>query len=73
MGGKMQNVEFTYLYRDGGNYKKWGKVVFSDSAQTNINSLEGKLRQGILGGWFVHRKPDKSARNLSVRERRVVI
>jgi hypothetical protein len=50
----MNNVEFIYLYRDGGNYKKWGKVIFSNPDGMNTESAERKLRQGFLeDGMFV--------------------
>jgi len=41
----MSNIEFGYLYRDGGNYKKFGKVVFSNSEQLNPEALEAELRR----------------------------
>jgi hypothetical protein len=31
------NVRFEYLYRDAGNFKNWGEVVFSNPH--NINSI----------------------------------
>ena len=41
----MSNVEFSYLYRDGGNYKKFGRVVFSNPEQLSPEALEIELRQ----------------------------
>ena len=43
----MDNVELSYLYRDGGNYKNWGRVVFSNPGKLNIESVEAQLRQAF--------------------------
>ena len=40
----MSNVEFNYLYRDGGNYKKWGKVIFSNPDGMKTGSVDKELR-----------------------------
>jgi hypothetical protein len=50
----MDNVEFTYLYRDGGNHKKWGRVVFSNPEGASNESVEKRLRQAFLqDGLFI--------------------
>jgi len=50
----MNNVEFVYLYRDGGNYKKWGKVVFANPDRLDCQSVERQLRQAFLqDGLFI--------------------
>jgi hypothetical protein len=50
----MENVEFTYLYRDGGNYKKWGRVVFSDPDGLNCETIETQLQQAFMeDGLFI--------------------
>jgi hypothetical protein len=50
----MDNLEFTYLYRDGGNHKKWGRVVFSNPDRLNGNSIDERLRLAFLqDGLFV--------------------
>jgi hypothetical protein len=48
MEKQMSNIEFSYLYRDGGNYKKWGRVVFSNPDGINTESVERKMRQAFL-------------------------
>ncbi len=38
------NVRFEYLYRDAGNFKRWGEVVFSNSSnigQETFDRLSG--------------------------------
>jgi hypothetical protein len=50
----MSNVEFVYLYRDGGNYKKWGKVIFSNPDGIDTETVERDLRQAFLeDGLFI--------------------
>lgn len=50
----MDNIEFTYLYRDGGNNKKWGRIVFSNPQGANSGSLEKDLRPAFLqDGLFI--------------------
>jgi hypothetical protein len=46
----MSNVEFIYLYRDGSNYKKFGRVVFSNPEQLNPEALEVELRRVFWEG-----------------------
>jgi hypothetical protein len=46
----MSNVEFIYLYRDGGNYKKFGRVVFPNPEQLSPEALEIELRRALWGG-----------------------
>jgi hypothetical protein len=50
----VDNVAFVYLYRDGGNHKKWGRVVFSDPDRLIDDSVEEKLRLAFLqDGMFI--------------------
>jgi hypothetical protein len=50
----MENVEFAYLYRDGGNYKKRGRVVFSNPDCLNSVEVERQLRLTFMeDGLFI--------------------
>jgi hypothetical protein len=50
----MANVEFRYLYRDGGNYKKRGSVIFSNREGLDIDLAAERLRLGFLpDGLFI--------------------
>lgn len=50
----MSNVEFSYLYRDGGNYKKFGRVVFSNPEQITLGTVENALTEALLeDGLFI--------------------
>ena len=54
MEKKVSNVEFSYLYRDGGNYKKHGRVVFSNPDNISSESADKNLRQAFLeDGLFI--------------------
>lgn len=44
----MSNVEFSYLYRDGGNYKTFGKVVFTNPDQLDCDTIEKALIEAFL-------------------------
>ncbi len=44
----MENVKFSYLYRDAGNYKKWAEVVFSNPDRLSLASLTRDLRHALL-------------------------
>jgi hypothetical protein len=53
----LANVEFRYLYRDGGNYRRRGSVVFSNREGLDIDSAAEKLRQAFLpDGLFIARQ-----------------
>jgi hypothetical protein len=50
----MSSVEFFYLYRDGGNYKKCGKVIFSNPDGIDTELVARDLRQAFLeDGLFI--------------------
>lgn len=49
----MPNIKFSYLYRDSGNYKYWGAVVFAYSGAYSLVELEAMLRAKLIDGtWF---------------------
>ena len=48
------NIEFQYLYRDGGNYKKHGRVVFSNPDQLAPELAGTALEKAFLtDGLFI--------------------
>jgi len=50
----MQNVKFTYLYRDAGNYNKWGEVVFRNPEGLVPELITQVLREAFLqDGLFI--------------------
>ena len=53
-----QNVRFHYLYRDSGNYKKFGFKDFSNPFLLTINEIEQKIRSNLISSEFFY--PDKA-------------
>src|SRR5712671_5962091 len=49
----MENIKFIYLYRDGGNYKKWAEVVFSNPTDLTPSVATLKLQQAMTDGLFI--------------------
>jgi hypothetical protein len=46
------NILIEYLYRDAGNNKIWGDVVFSNRMNLDISVLECELRNALIDGEF---------------------
>jgi len=50
----MTNIRFTYLYRDGSNYKNWAEVIFSNPTRLSITEISGRLSFAFLeDGHFI--------------------
>lgn len=50
----MPNIKFIYLYRDGGNYKKWGQVIFRNPNKLSCDSITKALRETFMqDGLFI--------------------
>jgi len=41
-------IRFNYLYRDSGNWKKFGSKRFSNPAQLTVEEIEEKIRQNLI-------------------------
>ena len=48
------NIKFNYLYRDYGNYKTYGFVIFSNPDRLIINVVEDKLEKLLIDSEFFH-------------------
>ena len=49
----MPNIKFNYLYRDGGNYKKFHSVVFGSDECISIEELELLIKSKLIDSeWF---------------------
>jgi hypothetical protein len=46
------NIVFEYLYRDSGNYKKWGSIVFSNSEDHGVDAVRSSIRQAMPCGEY---------------------
>jgi len=50
----MSNIKFSYLYRDGSNYKKYDSVVFSNPDGIDVAELENLIRSKLIDGEFFY-------------------
>jgi hypothetical protein len=48
MKDSKNNLKFNYLYRDAGNYKEWGSVVFSNPKQIDIKQIENQIKEKLI-------------------------
>ena len=48
----MMSLCFEYLYRDSGNYKNWGEVVFSNVNNYEISELVELIRKSLIDREF---------------------
>ncbi len=49
----MPNIKFSYLYRDAGNYKNYGWVVFDNSTNLPLETIEANIKRNLIDGrWF---------------------
>lgn len=46
------NIKFNYLYRDAGNYKTHGSVVFLNPDRLTIEQIESTLRTKLIDEVF---------------------
>ncbi len=46
------NIRFEYLYRDSGNYKNWGDVVFSNKNNISVELLSSLFRELFESGIY---------------------
>ena len=47
-----QNIKFNYLYRDAGNYKSYGSVVFSNKNCLKTEEVNSKITFCLISGEF---------------------
>jgi hypothetical protein len=50
----MANIKFSYLYRDGGNYKKYQEVVFSNPDNIGIENLKTLIQSKLIDGMYFY-------------------
>ncbi len=48
----MNNIRLEYLYRDAGNYKNWGEVVFSNPNRIPVCVAEKLVTETLLEGQY---------------------
>lgn len=48
----MKNLKFEYLYRDAGNYKNWGEVVFYNKSCMSVESIRQEIISKLIDKKF---------------------
>lgn len=49
----MANIKFSYLYRDGANYKNFGTVIFENPGHLSVVELQAFIRSRLIDDtWF---------------------
>lgn len=47
-----QNLKINYLYRDAGNYKHYGSVIFTNKGNLDMLYMENLLRSKLISGEY---------------------
>jgi len=56
MNASKTNIQFHYLYRDAGNYKNFGSIIFSNPEFISIETLKEQIRSVLIDGEFINHK-----------------
>lgn len=49
----MPNIKFSYLYRDGANYKKYDNVIFANPENIDLSELDILIKSKLIDKtWF---------------------
>lgn len=54
--GLKNNIRFNYLYRDAGNYKKCGFVIFRNPENLSVNKITTEIRKNLIDGSYFYPK-----------------
>lgn len=50
------NIKFSYLYRDAGNYKLYGQVVFGNPESIALEEIRNRINAHLIDGEFFEAK-----------------
>lgn len=53
---KMTNIQFNYLYRNTGNFKKFGYIVFDNPNNVELHIVVNFIKENFLNGEFFCRR-----------------
>ena len=56
MSGSSHNIKITYLYRDAGNYKLYGQVVFGNPENIALEEIRNRINAHLIDGEFFEAK-----------------
>jgi hypothetical protein len=49
----MPNIKFSYCYRDSGNYKNYGAVIFANTEGIDLSVVNNLIQAKLIDGtWF---------------------
>ena len=51
------NIRFSYLYRDYGNYKLFGETIFSNPENLSLSEIDARIKARLIDGEFFN--PEK--------------
>ena len=46
------NIKFNYLYRDAGNYKQFGEIIFANQQSKSLEEIKLAIRKNLIEGEF---------------------
>lgn len=52
MGSIHDNVKLNYLYRDAGNYKVYGQIIFKQKSKITIQEIEHVIKSHLIDGEY---------------------
>jgi len=52
MSDLSNNIKFSYLYRDYGNYKLYGETIFSNPENLSLSKIEASIKAKLIDGEF---------------------
>ena len=52
MSDLSNNIRFSYLYRDYGNYKLFGATIFSNPENLSVSEIEVRIKAKLIDGEF---------------------
>jgi hypothetical protein len=51
---RLVNIKFSYLYRDGANYKQFNQVVFNNPSNLTVEEIAATIKKQLIDSqWFV--------------------
>jgi len=52
MNDLLNNIRFSYLYRDYGNYKLFGETIFSNPEKLSLLEIENQIKANLIDREF---------------------
>jgi hypothetical protein len=52
MCASLNNIKFSYLYRDYGNYKLFGETIFSNPENISLSEIDARIKAKLIDGEY---------------------